>query len=618
MKISSNTDFFSKPFGISLQSSLNKDGAKVLPIEQPSPTSKSYKNGVVTTLVRQTSELLKQCGLPKMSIRVEKILCDATKERFVVAVVGEFNRGKSTFVNNILGNSVELPVGNLPTTALMTRIRYSRKSQMAVFDDKGTRISLLDIKKDSWEGLIANNFGEQQPKGSVIVGTPNKWLGLNSIELIDSPGAGDLSEERTEQVIETLDRADAAIINLNATAALSMTEKEFILQRILKRKTPFTMIVVNKLDLIKKEERNGVIKYIQDVLALNKMNIPVYIPSDIEMTDDTYANIQGLDKIRSVVAGWATDPKRQVLTDLWIKARVQNVVFMAVDALKEQVKIYEADNAQSQIIVEAKKKELAKLDLLWGELELKLQSRSNTCYKVFLEKVEEYKKAIVERLQYEAGHAGSPEKWWKEDYPYRLKVELANISVALDNVISHLISTDAQWFNQELEQKFKCFVKVGLTKITEKNDFVSVKSNRQIEFDDLARKQNIARLGTTALCIASYFTPLGFMGSMGIGAGGTVLQNSFFKKKMEEQKVILKNEIAKDIPQIIEQAVSKSEQRIQFLYNSVIEESSKKKELWIETQKSAIEVNNKPKSIELREQVLMNIEKLEKLSSQFK
>lgn len=102
------------------------------------------------------------------------------------------------------------------------------------------------------------------------------------------------------------------------------------------------------------------------------------------------------------------------------------------------------------------------------------------------------------------------------------------------------------------------------------------------------------------------------------GAGGTVLQNSFFKKKMEEQKVILKNEIAKDIPQIIEQAVSKSEQRIQFLYNSVIEESSKKKELWIETQKSAIEVNNKPKSIELREQVLMNIEKLEKLSSQFK
>jgi ribosome biogenesis GTPase A len=616
MKISSNIDFFEKPLStqtvVTSPQNANKES------DNASVTRKRillHTSGEVAILVKQTSEALTKCGLPKMATRVEKILNDAAKERFVVAIVGEFNRGKSTFINNLLEKNIELPVGNLPTTAVMTRIRYAQKPKMAVFDDKGTRVGLLDVNQNSWDGLVVKNFSEEQPKGSVIVGIPNKWLGQNSIELIDCPGAGDLSEERTQQIIDALDRADAAIININATAALSLTEKEFILQRILKRKTPFAMIIVNKLDLVRKEERNGIIKYIKDVLVLNKMNIPFYIPSDVEMTDDTYAYMQGLDAIRSVISGWAADPKRQALTDLWIKARVLDVVFMAIDALKEQQKIYYVDNEHSQEVIQGKKNELAKLDLLWGELELNMQNRSNSCYKTFIEKVEEYKANIIERLQYEAGHAGSPEKWWKEDYPYRLKVELANLSVGLDNVISHLISSDARWFNQMLDQRFKFFVQVESTNITEKTDYISEKSNRKIEFEDLSRKQNVARLGTTALCIASYFTPLGFMGSMGIGAGGAILQNSFFKKKIEEQKSILKNEIAKDIPLIIDKATIKSEQRIQFHYNSIIEESSKKKELWIETQTTAIEANDKPKSAEAQKQVCSYISELETISS---
>ena len=621
MKISNNSDFFKKPL-----TSPEPHQAAVVTQPQDSEVNGSspaetrkpaipHTSGAITVLVKQTAETLTKCGLPKMATRVEKILNDVAKERFVVAVVGEFSRGKSTFINNLLEKDIELPVGNLPTTAVMTRIRYAQKPKMAVFDDKGTRVGLMDVSQNSWDGLVANNFGEQQPKGSVIVGIPNKWLGQNSIELIDCPGAGDLSEERTQQIIEALDRADAAIINLNAAAALSMTEKEFILQRILKRKTPFSMIVVNKLDLVKKEERNGIIQYIKNVLTLNKMNIPVYIPSDVEMSDDTYSNIQGLDIIRNVVAGWAADPKRQALTDIWIKARVQDVVFMAIDALKEQLKLYDKDNVHAEETILRKKNELAKLELMWGELELNMQSRANKCYKSFLEKVEEYKVNIIERLQYEAGHAGSPEKWWKEDYPYRLKVELANLSVGLENVISRIIASDAKWFNQILDQRFKSFVQFDLDNIADKADYLSEKSTRKVEFEDLSRKQNIARLGTTALCIASYFTPLGVMGSMSIGAGGAVLQNSFFKKKIEEQKSILKEEIAKDIPVVIDRATEKSEQRIQFHYNTIIEESSKKKELWIDAQTTAINTYNKPKSADAQEQIRSYISELETISS---
>ena len=611
MKISTNSDFFKKSLELQVTPPPSSTREKKVTTQGSRTTSVPRTSGAIAMLVKQTADTLKKCGLPQMAARVEKILGDANNERFVVAVVGEFNRGKSTFINNLLEKDVELPVGNLPTTAVMTRIRYAQKPKMAVFDDKGTRVGLTDLNQNSWDKLVANNFGEQQPKGSVIVGIPNKWLCQNSIELIDCPGAGDLSEERTQQIIEALDRADAAIINLNATAALSLTEKEFILNRILKRKTPFSMIVVNKLDLVPLKERSGIIKYIKDILTLNKMNIPVYIPLDIEMPDDTCANIQGLNIVRNVVAGWASDPRRQGLTDLWIKARVQNVVIMALDVLKEQMKMYEKDNVHAQDTILRKRNELDKLELIWGELELNMQSKANECYKSFLQKVEEYKSNIVERLQYEAGHAGTPEKWWSEDYPYRLKVELANLSVGLDNVITHIIASDSKWFNQILDQRFKSFVQIDISSVADKSDYLSEKSTRKIQFEDLTRKQNIARLGTTALSIASYFTPLGVIGSMTIGAGGAVAQASFFKKKIEEQKTILKEEIAKDVPTIIDRATIKSEQRIQSLYNRIIEESSKKKTLWIEAQTEIINTNNKPKSADVQKQSLSYISELE-------
>ena len=617
MKISNKNHFFKKSIGNGCSETVQSDPQSQVASKteslQSSPASKGikvYASPAVAQVTKKTSEVLANCGLNVMAKRVEQILSDSAKERFTISVVGEFSRGKSTLLNKLLDNAAALPVANLPTTAVMTCIRYASQSKMAIFNENGTRVAMMDVKPESWENLVANNFGEKQPKGSVIVGVPSQWLASNSIELIDCPGAGDLSEERTQQISATLERTDAAIICLDATAALGQTEKEFILQRILKQKTPFAMVVINKLDLVKLEDRRCVVEFVINKLKVNKMNIPVYLP-DVDMSDDTYADIIGLDKIKSVIASWANAPHRQALTDLWIKARVQDVVFIAIDTLNEQKKLFDADNAKCKELICNKKNALEQLDLLWGDFEINFQNRSNCCYDQFLEKVKEYTETTVERLQFEAGHASSPDKWWKEDYPYRLKVELANMSVGLDNVISRLIATDARWFNQMLDQKFKKFVQVESTSVTEKADYVTEKSNRKIEFEDLSRQQNIARLGTTALCIASYFTPLGFMGSMGIGAGGAVLQQTFFKKKIEEQKSLLKNLIAKDVPLIVEKAITKSEERIKKLYDSILEQSAKKKELWREAQSNAIDADSKPKTADQQKKLQDNLVELE-------
>lgn len=609
MKLTENLDFFKKKL-LSTTQEINNIKQNAAELAETKKHHTAQTSASVAKLVKETADILAKAGLKAMSKRVENILNDAARDRFVISVVGEFSRGKSTFLNNLLNNAAHLPTGDLPTTAIMTRIRYAKLSKMAVFDEKGTRVAMLDVVPESWKGLVANNFSENQPRGSVIVGVPDRWLGMNGIEIIDCPGAGDLSDERTKQIADTLDRTDGAIINISATSPFSLTEKEFILQRILKRKTPFSLVIINKLDLIPFEERNDIVQHIKNMLELNGMNIPVYIPADIEMPDNTFDEIKGLDKIKAAIEQWANDPKRQALTEEWIKARVLDVVFMAISTLEEQQKLYDIDSKKYEEVIQHKKDALNKLELLWGELENDFLKKANTCYEAMLAKVKEDTGSIVERLQYEANHASSPEKWWNEDYPYRLKIELANLAVSLDNAISRIIISDTRWFNQILDQKFKNYVQIGDSTIAQKSDFITEKTTKELEFSNLTRMQNISRLGTTALCIGSYFTPLGFIGSMGFGTAGCILQSKFFKKKLEEQQAMLKQAIATDVPQIIEKATIKSESKILAIYDSILKESEKKKELWKEAQDICIENEKKPDSCEQSENVKTQLTEL--------
>ena len=605
MKLSSNTNFFQQP-------TLTANPAK--------PVVKSCISNQAAELIMQTAELLHDCGMKNMSERVEQIYKDTFRERFVVAVVGEFSRGKSTFLNNLLGQQSVLPVGNLPTTALMTRIRYNTLPKMAVFDEKGNKVAMMDLKPESWTGLTSNNFGEGEVTGSIIVGINNLWLGSHGIEMIDCPGAGDLSEVRARQIGDALNRADGAIIAVSALAALSISEKTFIQQRILARKTPFTMLIVNKLDMVKPEERNGVIKHIHDVLALNKMDIPVFIPAQMEMPDDTYQDIMGMDKVKAAIEEWTTDSQRQELTDAWAKARVCEVVKMAVKVLTDQQELLSKDDDKRRELIAEKKLALEKMSIEWEEMTLSLMQKSNVCYTKFLEKADEYAADITEKLQYEASHTSNPQKWWTEDYPYRLKMELANMSVGLENLVVKTAADDARWFNQLLEQKFKMLIQTGDFSVADKDEYKSVRSEKDITFEDVSRKVNLARVGTAALSIAGFFLMapgLGILATLGIGTGGSILTTMFAKKKLEQQHEDMKAAIAKDIPNIVARATDNSEKRVQNLYEDMLRESEKKKDLWLESQLQAVETANGPKNEEQKAKLTVQIGQLRELEAQF-
>lgn len=568
----------------------------------------------LSSLVSDTIKTLNETGMPNLASRVQNVFNQVKRETFTVGFVGEFSKGKSTLINKLLGSPI-LPVDNLPTTALMTRIRYGVKPKMFVFDSHGIKQKELVLANASWEGLIADNFNDREPEGFVTVLTDKPWLGKYGIELIDTPGAGDLSEKRAMVIGEALTACEAAVITVCAAQPLSLSEKLFIEQRLIANRTPFLVLAVTKLDLVPENERDLQVGYIIDKLKSWNINIPVLIPDDIQMPSHKYDDIKGLDKLRHLIVSWLQRPERAALIENWLSSQIKNILAIAQDSLAQQEELYHKSEKERLAIISDKSKKLSEIALGWGKLRLELTERCGKCYDLFRIKFQELVQGIVEKLQYEAGHAGQAQKWWNEDYPYRLKIEAANMANQLDSYVSGIVSLDAKWLNDNLNAMFKTYIQTTRASITDKTSFLPPSASHT-EFEDLDKKRNALTLGSVALSVAGFMCGLGVM-AMVIGPSAGILSGKFIKSKKEEQLKELKAMVAKDVPMALENAVAESEKKIRIIYSDIASESVKKEKDWMSAQQELIKTANAPKNQESFGKLQKNIQVINGLYEAF-
>ncbi len=85
------------------------------------------------------------------------------------------------------------------------------------------------------------------------------------------------------------------------------------------------------------------------------------------------------------------------------------------------------------------------------------------------------------------------------------------------------------------------------------------------------------------------FLPI--IATMGIGTGTAILSDKIFKKKIEEQRDVLKKEIARCVPVLVEDCMAESEARLSMVYQNSISEAEKSEQKWLLDQKATIEVS---------------------------
>ena len=179
-------------------------------------------------------------------------LRDELDRPLLLAVMGEFNAGKSTFINAFVGDDVA-PTGIVPTTATLNVLRGGAERRVRVlFRDGTTREGeYADLKR-----LLAD-AGEKTSEETVDhveIVLPAETL--ERIWILDTPGTNALDENHERLAQEAARRADAVLWVFNAAQVAKDTELRAIRQIRASGRPVFA--VVNKADRLSETDLEAV------------------------------------------------------------------------------------------------------------------------------------------------------------------------------------------------------------------------------------------------------------------------------------------------------------------------------------------------------------------------
>ena len=285
-----------------------------------------------------------------------------------LAVLGQFNRGKSTFINALLGTSI-LPVSVLPITSVPTEIRYGAATRCTVrFGHDRPEESAKSSVKSIRELLIRYVAEESNPGNSkgvsrVIVECDSRLLHHGTV-LIDTPGFGSTHRHNTKTSLELLTNCDAAIFLLSADLPITEIEVDFLRQ--VQTQVPEIFFVFNKVDLLSKEEIDQTITFVQGVLSSELQydgTIPFFTVSAIAAAKKSANEIarkkSGIDNVESHIIDFIRNEKYFALSgaiDQKLRYAVTQIHSLLASRHRELIEPLETAREERMKLTDAEKK----------------------------------------------------------------------------------------------------------------------------------------------------------------------------------------------------------------------------------------------------------------------
>lgn len=239
-----------------------------------------YKKKAVamTEDLKKLKNISVELNMNNSSERLSSITERIGEEVFRLVIVGEFSRGKSTFVNALLRRKI-LPAFKNPTTAIISKIVYGEKPDYKVYH-KG-KVAPQRLTEENFKKMIAAKEPDESDRESVreYVKTQEFFSSIDHaeisyplafckdhVEVVDTPGTNDLNVGRMEITYGYLNRADAVILMLSATQPLSKSESDFLRERILGNQINDIFFIISHKDDLSNTEGEQVKDYIRSNL----------------------------------------------------------------------------------------------------------------------------------------------------------------------------------------------------------------------------------------------------------------------------------------------------------------------------------------------------------------
>jgi ribosome biogenesis GTPase A len=190
-----------------------------------------------------------------------------------LAVLGQMKRGKSSFINALLGAEV-LPTGVLPVTAAITEIKYGSAPSATILLTTGQR---EEIGIDTLADYIteAGNPGNKKQVASAEITYPSPFLKGGMI-LIDTPGIGSTHAHNTRTTEAYLERVDAGIVVFSVDPPITEAESKFL--REIKEDVPKLFFVLNKTDVASADDASHILRFLEEELVRLQIDSPEIFP----------------------------------------------------------------------------------------------------------------------------------------------------------------------------------------------------------------------------------------------------------------------------------------------------------------------------------------------------
>ena len=201
-------------------------------------------------------------GYLAVEVRLRDLCARIEQDRTHVVVVGEFNRGKSTLVNALVGRDL-LPVDIVPTTAAIWTLRQGPELSIVRMDRDGSCTALASdaasLKELSADGARVGQIHH------VDATVPNLALGADVV-VVDTPGVNDINHQRADVTYGYLEAADVAVMVLDASTPFTRSEMAFIEGQLLSTTLGKMVFVLNKADRLDGDELEEAEEFAQERL----------------------------------------------------------------------------------------------------------------------------------------------------------------------------------------------------------------------------------------------------------------------------------------------------------------------------------------------------------------
>jgi GTP-binding protein EngB required for normal cell division len=299
-----------------------------------------------------------------------------------VVVCGEVKRGKSSFINALIGQDL-LPTGVKETTSQVFRISAAKKESFALVFEDGHQESISRDELARYGSQTAADL-EGMP---LFRGRQLRWIEVTTpavflpegVHLVDTPGLGALYAAHSEITGRYITQADAVIFTIDSGQPLTQSEMRFL--ETCMEVTPNILFIQTKTDLKSESEWQDIQKRNETLLntRFHKEGRPPFrvFPvsskllaesareSDAQerayLLEDSLFDVakRGLELVMFRATGWTRCA--------WAAAEASRYVDTTRKALDEQLKVLLSESASEKDDLRRKKLQVrSEFQKQWG------------------------------------------------------------------------------------------------------------------------------------------------------------------------------------------------------------------------------------------------------------